>query len=64
MRTYKFQGFRFDIIYHGGPVSLKLGSTEPRVTYPVGFWRMWDAFEKLSTDDREKFEIDPWEVKR
>lgn len=53
--VYDFRGFLFEVHNYFGPVPLRRDNHSARVTIPSGFWRAWEAFEKLSAEEREKY---------
>ncbi len=56
--AYEFGGFLFEIHSYCGPTPLRRDNHDPRVNIPKGFWQAWEAFEKLSGPEREKWRVE------
>lgn len=55
--TYDFEGWFFEIHPQCGPNPLNRLTWEPRtISGESPFWPVWDRFEKLSAEDRAKYE--------
>ena len=55
---YDFGGFVFEIHRYLGPCPLRRDNHEPR-KIPAGFWPVWERFDDLAADEREKYRVEP-----
>ncbi len=52
--VYDYAGFLFEMHRYHGPISLRRDH-EPRERIPVGFWGAWEEFDKLTSDEKERY---------
>ena len=54
---FDYDGFLFEHHKYCGPIPVRRDNHNPRLTIPQGFWAMWELFQKLPENERNKYQI-------
>lgn len=54
--VYFYHGWKFEIHSYSGPCPLK-ANDEPYTNIPSKFWNIWENFDRLTKQEKDKYKI-------